>query len=85
MLRSRALELPERQAQALAFIDAELSAGRSFPTAAHLARHMGWKNSHSAVDCLHRLRLRGYLKQTHRTNEWVRVGMARTEAGEARA
>lgn len=37
------------QARVLLFIEAEIRAGRGFPSNEAVAAHMGWKNSASAV------------------------------------
>ncbi len=56
--------LPPRQAECLAFIDAELAKGCRFPTFQQIAKHMGWENEHSAYDCLMRLAWRGRVKRS---------------------
>lgn len=53
--------LPKQQAKVIAFIDAEIGAGRPFPSAEKIANHMGWRNAQSAYDCMHRLAWRGEL------------------------
>ncbi len=55
------IRLPPRQAEALAFIEAEVDAGRPFPSVSAIAKFMGWKNDVSAYDCLTRLAWRGHL------------------------
>ncbi len=55
------IKLPPRQAEALAFIEAEVDAGRPFPSVSVIAKFMGWKNDVSAHDCLMRLVWRGCL------------------------
>jgi hypothetical protein len=45
---------PKRQ-KALAFIRSEIAGRRGFPTMQAIADHMGWKNCHSARDCLRTL------------------------------
>ena len=51
--------LPEKQAKCLAYIRSEITSGRRFPSDHQIATHMGWKNDHSAYDCLKRLEWRG--------------------------
>lgn len=38
-------EPPPQRARVLAFIRAEIAAGRAFPTAQAIAAHMGWKTA----------------------------------------
>lgn len=58
------IDVPPRQAAALAFIHERLAQGRPFPTNREIADHMGWKNESSANDCLRRLQWRGLLPGT---------------------
>lgn len=53
--------LAPRTAQALAFIAAELAAGRPFPSFDRIAEHMSWRHPTSANHCLKRLMWDGYL------------------------
>jgi SOS-response transcriptional repressor LexA len=48
--------------EALMFIRNEVSAGRRFPTAGQIKRHMGWKTVSSAKDCLARLTVNGHIR-----------------------
>ena len=50
--KNRVLNRAPRRTQAFEFIQAEIAAGRSFPSAQSLANHMGWKHQSSARDCL---------------------------------
>ena len=43
----------------LAFVRAEVDAGRPFPHPRAIAAHMGWKNARSALDTLERLARNG--------------------------
>jgi hypothetical protein len=47
--------LPRQMARVLAFIEAEVAAGRPFPSPSDIAAHMGWKNAVSGVDALRNL------------------------------
>ncbi len=62
------IRMPPRQAEALAFIEAEVAAGRPSPSMSSIAKFMGWKNTISAHDCLTRLAGRGYLSYERRTS-----------------
>jgi hypothetical protein len=50
----------------LAFIRDERAAGRPFPSAREITRHMGWKCESSAKDTLSRLRWHGLVVIAHR-------------------
>ncbi len=51
---------PQRR-RVMAFIHAELDAGRPFPSMEQIAAHIGWRNSQSAREVLMSLAGAGYL------------------------
>ena len=63
--------LPPQQARVLGFVMGEVDAGHGFPEPAVIAAHMGWKKHQSAIDCLHRLRWRGFVTRDERDLEVV--------------
>jgi hypothetical protein len=65
-------QAPSRQA-VLRFIDAEIAAGRPFPSSAAIKAHMNWKNETSATDCLSRLCFERRIRRVGR-GRWERVG-----------
>lgn len=58
--------LPYAQQRVLDFVREQVAAGRSFPSTTVIAAHMGWKNAHSATDCLQALRFKGHLSATRK-------------------
>lgn len=58
--------LPKQQAAVLAFIEDQISAGNSFPSALEIAKHMGWKNASSAMSCIMSLVWRGKIRMVSR-------------------
>lgn len=66
----------KQRLKALAFIRAEIDAGRPFPSRAAIARHMGWKNLSSAADALWALVRDGHLSaaQSGRNFKWSLAG-----------
>lgn len=65
-------KIPIQQSAVLEYVDAELAAGRSFPTIDQIADHMGWKQRHSARDCLRRMWWRGLVLTTE-NGGWIRT------------
>lgn len=57
-----------RRAKLLAFIRAEVAAGRGFPGAAEMQRHVGWSDSTSVRDALHKMVRDGDLRVVTRKN-----------------
>ncbi len=54
---------PPQRAKALAFIQAESTKPRGFPTVKQIAAHMGWRNEQSARDCLSGLLRDGWVER----------------------
>lgn len=54
--------LPAKQAEVLAFIKAEIDAGRGFPDDEAISQRMGWRYPTSARDCLYKLQWRGHVR-----------------------
>jgi len=52
-----------RQKQALEFIRDHVRRCGDWPSSQAIADHMGWKSARGASDILHRLRLRGHVRQ----------------------
>lgn len=59
------LRPPPQRAKVLAFIQAEIGAGRAFPTCRAIADQMGW-NSSSVPDVLHGLTMDGHIRRLGR-------------------
>ena len=57
---------PKGAAGVMAFIEAEIAAGRPFPSRVQVARHMGWKTTSGVQDALTRLVRWKRLAVTHR-------------------
>lgn len=68
-------KLPAQRRKALAFIQAEVSKGRPFPTRRQLCIHMGWKQDGSASDVMANLFYDGFL-----VREMVGIGHGRVKA-----
>ena len=60
---------PPQRAKVLAFIQAEITAGRPFPGPTAIAQHMGWSQVGSAKHCLTLLIGDGWIKRTVETSD----------------
>lgn len=58
--------MQERDDLALAWIRAEINAGRPFPTRTQIAERVGWENSFSVSRCFKRLIKAGHVRRTGR-------------------
>lgn len=59
------LERAPSSSKALAFIKAEIEAGRPFPSRHKIAKHMGWSCKNSNIsECLHHLAGYGLLRRS---------------------
>lgn len=62
--------LSPQRAKVLAFLHAEVAAGRRFPSREQIRDHMGWKNESSVIDVLHTLAGRGDIKRKRSIGGW---------------
>ena len=62
-------KVPDRQGQVLAFIRATVVNGQGFPRNKAIMDHMGWRSSSSVIDCLHALKVKGYINMVDRARQ----------------
>lgn len=62
---------PEQRLKVLAFIEAEITAGRPFPSRSAIKYHMGWKHTSGVLETLNYLATRGMLTRERTRYRWV--------------
>ena len=59
MVLMPAPKMTPKQLEVLAFVSARVDATGHFPRTSEIMRHVGWKDSRTVIDILHRLERRG--------------------------